>query len=101
MASVLCLVHGQCARLTKTFATIAALERFVFGMNIFVISEMVLATECLTAYIAWEWSFVGVRALMDLQIVAFGEIAFTKLANELLFGPCAIWAGHFSARCSM
>lgn len=59
-------MHGQCARLAKTFTAIGAFEWFVFGMNVFVVPEMVLSAECLSTDITWEWSFVGVGAFVDL-----------------------------------
>lgn len=64
-------------------------------MNVFVIAQMILPTECLAANVAWKWPFVGVRALVDLQIVAFREVALAILTDELLLRSCTIRSGHF------
>lgn len=94
------LMNGQCTRLAKTFTTIAALKWFVFGMNVFVVPEMVLPSKCFSTNITWKWSFVGVSTFMDLQIIAFGKIAFAILANKLFFRPCSIGSSHFNwAKC--
>lgn len=50
------------------------------------IPQMILPAEGLAAYIARVRSLVGMRPLMDQQIVAFRELSIAELADELLLG---------------
>lgn len=52
-----------------------------------VISEMILPSESFAAYVARVRPLVGVRPLMDQQIVAFGELSAAELTNKLFLGP--------------
>ena len=63
------LVNGQGSRLTKTFATFCAFERFLLGMNVAMVSQVVLTTEGLATKIARVWSFISVCPLMNQQVV--------------------------------
>ena len=60
-----------------------------------VVPEMVLSSEGLPADVAGEGPLVSVGPLVDKQIVAFGEVAGAKLANELLFGACSATRGTY------
>lgn len=48
---------------------------------------MVLPSERFAADVAGVGPLVGVRPLVDQQIVALGELSVAKFADELLFGP--------------
>lgn len=61
-----CLVDGQCARLTKSLATIAAFVRFIFRMNVLVVAQMILSSKCLATNAAGERSLICVSAFVDL-----------------------------------
>jgi len=52
-----------------------------------VVSEVVLSTEGFSTDVTRERSFVGVRSLMDEQIVGLGELALTEAADKLLSAP--------------
>lgn len=54
---------------------------------------MILSTERFAADIAREWPFVGVRALVNLQIVTFGELSLAIFADELFLWSGAVGAG--------
>lgn len=59
------------------------------------VAEMILATESFAANVATIRSLIGVRALVDQQIVAFGELTIAVLANELLLRTRSSRAGDF------
>lgn len=52
-----------------------------------VISEMILPSEGFAAYVARVRPLVGVRPLVDEEIVALGELSAAKLTNKLFLGP--------------
>ena len=58
-------VYGQCAGLTKSFPTLVTLEGLFFGMNVAMVSQVVLSTECLPANITIIRPLVRVRPLVD------------------------------------
>lgn len=58
-------MHGQGARLAESFSALVALEWFLFGMNVAVITQVVLPTESFTANVTGIGSFVRMRALMN------------------------------------
>lgn len=88
-------VHGECPRLTEALATVVALERLFFGVNVAVIAEMVLATEGLAADVAAVGAFVSVGPLVDQQVVALGELSVAVFADELLLWTRSSRAGDF------
>lgn len=63
------LVHGECPRLAETFAAVGALEGFLFGMNVPVVTEMILSAERLAADVTRVGPLVGVSPLVDEQVV--------------------------------
>lgn len=58
-------MHRKCSRLTEALAAVIALEWLFFGVNISVISEMVLATEGLSADVTAVGAFISVGSLVD------------------------------------
>lgn len=48
-----------------------------------VVAKVVLAAEGLVADITFVGALVGVGALVDEEVVGFGELAFAKAAYEL------------------
>lgn len=66
LLGVCCSMNGQSSRLAETLAAIVAFEWLVLRVDVFVVAQMVLSSECLAADVAWERAFVGVRALVDL-----------------------------------
>ena len=62
-------VNGQSPRLTKTFPAFATLERLLFGMNVSVVTKMVLASEGLSTNITVEGALIGVSPFMNQQVV--------------------------------
>ena len=77
-------VNGQRSRLTEAFATVGAFKRLLLGMNIPVISQMILSSKCFTTNIARVRTFISVGSLVDEQIVGFGKLSVTKFTNKLL-----------------
>lgn len=86
-------VHGQGARLAESFAAIGALERLLLRVNVTVITQMVLPAERLAADVARVRTLVGVRALVDQQVVGLGELAVAVLTDELLLWTASCGAG--------
>ena len=78
------LVHVEAARLAEPLAAVRALVRLVLGVDVLVVTEMVLPPEGLAADIAGERSLVRVRALVDHEVVGLGELAVAVLADEPL-----------------
>ena len=77
-------VNSQRSRLTETFPTIRAFERLLLGMNISVISQMILSSKSFTTNIARVRTFISVGPLVDEQIVGFGKLSIAKFTNKLL-----------------
>ena len=83
------LMNSKGPRLAETLLTCVALVRLLLGVYVSVISQMVLPSEALSTYVAWEWPLVGVGSLMDHHIVALSELSMAELADESLLGPGA------------
>lgn len=88
-------MHGECTRLTESFATIVALEGLLFGVNVAMIAKMILSTECFAADITRVGTLIGVRTLVYQQIVRLGELSIAIFADELLLWTCSSGAGDF------
>lgn len=56
------------------------------------IPQMILSAEGLSAYVARVRPLVGVRPLVNQQVVALGELSIAELADELFLGPLARWS---------
>ena len=82
------LVDVVAAGLAEALSAVAALVRFVLGVDILVIPKVVLSPECLAAHVAGEGPLVGVRTLVDHEVVGLGELPVAELADEPLLGPC-------------
>ena len=78
------LVDHESARLTEALAAHGALERLLLGVHVAVVAQMVLAPKGLAAYVARIGPLVGVRALVDEQVVGLGEVARAEAAYVLL-----------------
>lgn len=89
------LVNGERPRLTESFATIVALERLLFGVNVAVIAQMVLPAKSFAADVAGVGTLVGVRPLVYQQIVGLGELTIAVFANKLLLWTCSSRASDF------
>ena len=85
------LVNGKCAGLAKSFSALVTFERFFFGMDVSVISQMVLSSERLSTDITIEWSLVGVCPLVNQEVVRFGKLPVAVFADEAL-----LWSGSSS-----
>ena len=59
------LVDGQGPGLAETFAALGALERLLFGVDVFVVAQVVLPPEGLFADVARVRPFVCVGPLVD------------------------------------
>ena len=84
------LVYSQCAGLAKSLSTLRTLEGFLFGMNVSVVSQVVLSAEGLSTNITVIRPLVRVRSLVDQQVVRFGKLASAGLADVLPFGPSSL-----------
>ena len=51
------------------------------------VAEVILTPEALVTDLTGVWSLVGVRALVDEQVVRLGEVTSTEAADELLLRP--------------
>lgn len=59
---------------------------------------MVLPAEGLSAYVARVRPLVGVRPLVNQQVVALGELPIAELADELFLRPLARWPSREERR---
>jgi hypothetical protein len=59
------LVNGKCTGLAEALSAIGALERLLFGMDVSVVSQMILSAEGLATDITVEGALVGVGPLVD------------------------------------
>ena len=81
------LVDGQGPGLAEPFAALGALERLLFGMDVFVVAQVVLPPEGLFANVARVWPFVCVGPLVDQQVVRLGKLSLAVFANVLPLLP--------------
>ena len=81
------LVNCQCSRLAETLSTLITFEGLFFGVNVAMISQVVLSSEGLAANITIEGSLIGVCSLMDEKVVRLGEFSVAILADEPLLWP--------------
>ena len=82
-------VDCQCARLTEALAAFRALEGLLLGVDVAVISQVVLPSEALSTLGTGERPLVGVSSLVDHHVVALCELSVAELADEPLLGPRA------------
>lgn len=87
------LVHSEGARLAESLATIGALEGLLLRVDVAVVPQVVLPPERLAADVTRVRTLVGVRALVDQQVVGLGELAVAVLADELLLWSRSIRSG--------
>ena len=72
--------------MAEALSALITLERFFFGVDVAVISQVVLPSEGLAANITVERSLIGVSPLVDEQVVRLGELPGAELTNELFLG---------------
>ena len=77
-------VDCQRACLAETFTTITALQGPFLGVNVSVVPQVVISSEGLATNVTREGPLICVRSLVNLYIVALGELTVAKLANESL-----------------
>ena len=77
-------MYCQSSGLAKPFAAIVALEGLLFGVNVSVVSKVVLPAEGLAANITVEGPLISVSPFMDQQVVGFGELSLAELADVAL-----------------
>lgn len=97
-------VDGQRARLAEALAAVVALEGLLFGVDVAMVSQVILATEGLAANITAVGALVGVSPLVDQQVVGLGELTVAVFADELLLRTRSRRSGDFQwsqpgARC--
>ena len=80
------LVYSQSTRLTKSFSAFRALERFLFRVNVSVISQMILSSKRFSTDFTGIRSFISVCSLMDEKIVGFSKLTVTELADKSFLG---------------
>ena len=83
------LMDGQGSGLTKSFATFETFERFVFGMDVFVIPQVILSSERFATDITVKGSLIGVGPLVDQKVVRFGKFSLAKLTDVTF-----LWLGR-------
>ena len=80
------LVNCKRPGLTESFITRSTLVGFVFGVDVLVVSQMILSSECFATNITWEGSLICVGSLVDHDIVGLGELSVTIFTDEPLLG---------------
>lgn len=50
------------------------------------ISQVILSSEGLVAYVTCVGSFIGVGSFMDQKVVGLGEVPATEFTHKLLLG---------------
>ena len=63
------LVDCKRSGLTETFVTGSTFVRFVFAVDVLVVSQVILSSECFATHITGEGSLICVSPLMDHHIV--------------------------------
>ena len=79
-------VNDKSPALTESFSTISALEGLILGVNIPMISQVILSSESLVANVACKGPLVSVSPLMDQEVVGLCEVPLTVFADKLLLG---------------
>ena len=77
-------MYSECACLTESLAANVAREGLPLGVDVAVVAQVVLASEALVADLAWVGSFVGVRSLVDEQVVRLREVPTAEATHKLL-----------------
>lgn len=81
------LVDREGPTLAESLAAVVALERLLFGVDVAMISQVILTTEGFAADVTRIRALVRVRSLVDQKVVGFGELSVAVLADELF-----LWA---------
>lgn len=80
-------MNCQSSGLAEALAAFVTFERLLFGVDVSVVTKMVLPAEGLSANITIEGSLIGVGPLVDEKVVGFGELSVAVLADETFLGP--------------
>ena len=80
------LVDGQCSRLAESLATLGANERFLLGVDVAMVSQVILASEGLPTDVTRVRSLVCVCPFMNEQVVGLGELSVAEFTFEFLLG---------------
>ena len=83
------LVHRKRPQLAETDSTLAALQRFLLGVRVHVVSKVVLPPETLSTVRTGEGTLIRVSPLVDHHVVALGEFSMAELADEPFLGTRA------------
>jgi len=82
------LVNRQGPGLTESLPTVGTLERLLLGVNVAMVSQVILAAEGFAADITGVRPLVSVGSLVDQQVVGLGELTVAELTHKLLLGFC-------------
>jgi len=74
----------QCPGLAESFPTFCALEWLLLGMDVPVVSKVILAAKRFPTNITGVRTFIRVRSLVNKKVVRLGELAIAELTNKLL-----------------
>lgn len=88
-------MDSERARLTKSLATIVALEWLLFGMNVAMITQMILSTKGLSTNVTRVGTLVSVRSLVNQQVVGFGKLTIAIFADKLFLWTSSCGSGDF------
>jgi len=83
------LMNGQGSGLAKSFSTFKTFEWFVFGMDVLVISQVILSSKGFAANITVKGSFISVGPFVDEKVVRFGKFSLAKLTDVTF-----LWLGR-------
>ena len=72
--------------MAKPFAALVTFERLLFGVDVSVVTKVVLPPESLSANITVEGSLVGVGPLMDEEVVRLVNSRLQYLQMKRFFG---------------
>ena len=59
------LVDLKCPGLTEPFSTVRTLEGLLFRVNVSVVSQVVLSSECLVTNVTGVWSLIRMSTFMN------------------------------------
>lgn len=79
--------------MTEALSTVGTLEGFFFGVDIAVISEMILSTEGFPTDVARIGPLISMRSLVDQEVIGLGKVSVAILADELF-----LWTGTTMTR---
>ena len=81
-------VDVEAAGLAETLPTVITLEGLLLGVDVPVVTQVVLPPKGLATHITGKWPLIRMGPLMDEQVVGLSELPVAELANEPFLGPC-------------